>query len=508
MSEDLLDRDATAQAEAVRAGEVKPQELVDAAIARAERLDPKLNAVILPRYEEARGRAADPTLPDGPFRGVPFLLKDLGANLAGWPGHNGMRALKEAGWTTKVDAYLARRFVDAGFVILGRTNSPELGLAPTTEPDAYGPTRSPWSLDHSPGGSSGGSAAAVAAGIVSAAHASDGGGSIRIPAAHSGLVGLKPSRGRNSFGPELGERWAGCSAEHVVTRSVRDCAAILDATHGPCPGDPYVAPAPCRPYAEEVGADAGRLRIGLLDHGPRQIAIHEDCVAAVRAAARALEGLGHHVEPGHPEALDDPFLPVTFAKIVMASTARALDAWGEALGRDLGEGDVETMTWALAIRGRDIDGPAFAGAVGAMHALGRRMADWHASGFDLLLTPTCGQPPPRLGELTSTPDEPLRGFARAAPYSTFTAPFNMTGQPAVSLPGHWNAEGLPIGIQLVAPYGREDLLLRVAAQLEQTLPTRRAPPTRKGPTRKGPGSTDNFPVDARAGRRRAGKVVG
>jgi len=466
-----LDLDATGQAELVRRTEVKPQELVEAAIARAEKLDPQLNAVILPRYDEARGKAAG-DLPDGPFRGVPFLLKDLGANFAGWPNHNGMRALKKAGWTTPVDAHLASRFAAAGFVTLGRTNSPELGLAPTTEPDAYGATKSPWNLDHSPGGSSGGSAAAVAAGVVAAAHASDGGGSIRIPAAHCGLVGLKPSRGRNSFGPELGERWFGCSAEHVLTRSVRDCAAILDATHGPAPGEPYTAPAPARPYLEEMGAAPGRLRIGLLDHGPRGVEIHADNAAAARAAAKALEAIGHHVEPSHPDALEDNEVPLSFVKVVMSSTAYALDSWGAKLGCELGEDDVEIMTWELAKRGREVPGPELAAAVSFMHALGRQTAAWHESGFDLLLTPTCGQPPPRLGELASTKEQGLLGFVRAAPYGMFTSPFNMTGQPAISLPLHWNEEGLPIGVQLVAPYGREDLLIRVAAQLEEAQPWR------------------------------------
>jgi amidase len=472
---EALDLDATGQAELVRRGEVKPAELVEAAIARAEKLA-QLNAVILPRYDEARARAAG-TLPEGPFRGVPFLLKDLGANFAGWPNHNGMRALKDAGWTTPVDAHLARRFAEAGFVTLGRTSTPELGLAPTTEPDAYGATKSPWSPVHSPGGSSGGSSAAVSAGIVAAAHASDGGGSIRIPASHCGLVGLKPSRGRNSFGPELGERWFGCSAEHVVTRSVRDCAAILDATHGPAPGDPYGAPPPRRPYRSEVGADPGSLRLGLLDHGLRGVTIHADCTEAARSAARALEDLGHRVEESHPEALEDPEVPMAFVKVVMASTAWALASWGAKLGRTLGEDDVEVMTWELAKRGREIAAPELAAAVGFMHALGRRTAAWHELGFDLLLTPTCGQPPPRLGELVSTREQGLLGFVRAAPYGLFTSPFNLTGQPAISLPLHWNAAGLPIGVQLVAPYGREDLLFQAAAQLEEALPWRhRKPP--------------------------------
>jgi amidase len=464
-----LDLDATDQAELVRRGEVKPAELVEAAIARAEAVNPRLNAIILPKYEEARGDAVE-ELPDGPFRGVPFLLKDLGANFAGWPNHNGMQALKDAGWKTPVDAYLAARFREAGFVTLGRTNSPELGLAPTTEPAAYGATHNPWNPEHSPGGSSGGSAAAVAAGIVAAAHSSDGGGSIRIPAAHCGLVGLKPSRGRNTFGPELGERWFGCSCEGVVTRSVRDTAAILDETHGPAPGDPYVAPPPERPYRDEVGAEPGRLRIGLLAGGIRGVEVGADNLAAAEAAGRALEGLGHAVEASYPKALEENEIALAYVKIVMASTAAALESWGAKIGREIGEGAVEPMTWELAKRGRELPGHELAAAVSFMHALGRRIAGWHESGYDLLVTPTCALPPPRLGELVSPPDNGLAGFVKAAPYGLFTLPFNMTGQPAVSLPLHWSDEGLPIGVQIVAPFGREDRLIQVAAQLEQALP--------------------------------------
>ncbi|MBW2447388.1 MAG: amidase [Deltaproteobacteria bacterium] len=471
-----LDLDATGQAELVRKGEVKPQELVDAAIARAEAVNPQLNAVILPRYDEARGAAAG-ELPNGPFRGVPFLLKDLGANFAGWPNYNGMQALKDADWKTPVDAVLAARFREAGFVTLGRTNSPELGLAPTTEPSSYGASHNPWNLEHSPGGSSGGSAAAVAAGIVAAAHSSDGGGSIRIPAAHCGLVGLKPSRGRNSFGPETGERWFGCSAEGVVTHTVRDTAAILDATEGSAPGDPYVAPPPARPYAQEVAAEPGRLRIGLVTQGWRGVEIHAENSAASTAAGKALEGLGHTVELSHPDALEDNEVALSYVKNVMASCAMALESWGQKIGCEIGEGDVEPMTWEIAKRGREMPAHELAGAVSFMHGLGRKTAAWHESGFDLLVTPTCGQPPPVLGELVSPPDNGLLGFVKAAPYGLFTMPFNMTGQPGISLPLHWSAAGLPIGVQLVAPYGREDLLIQVAAQLEEAMPWRdRRPP--------------------------------
>jgi amidase len=263
VSEDLARLDATAQAELVRIGEVSPEELTQSAIARAERLNPDLNAIIHPLYEqglaESRGE-----LPDGPFRGVPFLFKDLGAGLAGQPLHMGMKGLKDADFHLPLDTFLGARFREAGFVTIGKTNTPELGIVPTTEPAAYGPTHNPWNLDHSPGGSSGGSAAAVAAGIVPIAHANDGGGSIRIPASCCGLVGLKPSRGRTSLGPLIGDTMSGLTVEHVVSRSVRDVAAALDATHGPGPGDPYVAPAPARPYMEELSADPGSLRIAIL----------------------------------------------------------------------------------------------------------------------------------------------------------------------------------------------------------------------------------------------------
>jgi amidase len=289
-------------------------------------------------------------------------------------------------------------------------------------------------------------------------------------------VGLKPSRGRNSFGPELGERWFGCSCEGVVTHTVRDTAAILDATHGPEPGDPYAAPPPARPYREEVGADPGRLRIGLVTAGWRGVEIHVENAAAATAAGRALEGLGHAVELSHPEKLEETEVALAYVKIVMSSTAMALESWGEKIGRELGEGAVEPMTWELAKRGREMPAHELAAGVSYMHALGRGTAAWHASGYDLLVTPTCGKPPPPLGELVSPPDDGLAGFVKAAPYGLFTLPFNMTGQPAISLPLHQSADGLPIGVQLVAPYGREDLLIRVAAQLEQAMPWRERRP--------------------------------
>jgi amidase len=481
-SPELAWLDATEQAELVRRGELSPAELVDAAIARIEELDPRLNAVILPAFERARRQAKDleraGRTADVPFRGVPFLMKDLGGAEAGAPYTAGMRVLKEAGFVEPQDSYLAARLRGAGFVSLGRTNTPELGLLPTTEPEAWGATRNPWDPAHSPGGSSGGSAAAVASGMVAAAHASDGGGSIRIPAAHCGLVGLKPTRGRCSFGPSLGERWAGFSCELVVTRSVRDSAALLDVLAGPMPGDPYFAPPPARSFREAAAGDPGRLRIGFLARSPREgIHVDPECAEVVGRAARALEGLGHRVEESHPAALEGSEAVGAFVRVVACNVARALETAGERVGREVGAADVEPLTWAVAEHGRKTSVAQYLASLEFVHRLGRRMAGWWEQGFDLLLTPTTAAPPPRLGELGSTREEPLRGFLRSAPFGAFTSPFNQTGQPALSLPLHWTASGLPVGAQLVAAYGREDLLLGVAAELERALPWRgRRPP--------------------------------
>ncbi|HEY8156362.1 MAG TPA: amidase [Myxococcota bacterium] len=470
MADPLSLLDATAQAELVRRGELKPLELVDAAIARIEKLDSELGAVITRQFDRARASAAASDLPAGPFRGVPMLLKDLGAHLAGDPVHCGMRALKKAGWREPGESYFAERLRLAGLISLGRTNTPELGLLPTTEPDAYGPTRNPWKPTHSSGGSSGGSAAAVAAGLVAAAHASDGGGSIRIPASHCGLVGLKPSRGRASFGPGVGERWAGCSAEGFVTRSVRDTAALLDLVSGPRAGDPYSAAPPPRPFASEVGAAPGRLRIGAMLGAPRDVALAPECRDAVSAAARQLEALGHHVEEAHPAALDETEGVRGFVTLVMCATARALDAWSAKIGVPIAKGDVEPLTWALAELGRATSAVQYLTAIEANQAHARRVAGWWQRGFDLLLTPSCAAPPPPLGHFAGTAENPLAGYANAMPFGIFSSSWNLTGQPAISLPLHQSRDGLPIGVQLVADAGGEGVLLRVAAQLEQAVP--------------------------------------
>jgi amidase len=477
MVDDLSALDATEQAALVRRGAVSPRELVEAALARMERVNPQLNAVIHHSPERAMAAANSPQLPDGPFRGVPFLMKDLGGAEAGAPCHCGMRFLRDAGWTEREDAYLTQRFREAGLISLGRTNTPELALLPTTEPEAYGPTRNPWSLAHSAGGSSGGAAAAVAAGIVPVAHASDGGGSIRGPASMCGLVGLKPTRGRSSFGPALGERWSGFSAEFVVSRSVRDSAALLDVTAGPMPGDPYFAAPPAKPFATAITQRPPRLRVGVLRGAPRSVETHLECLATVDHAATLLADLGHHVEVSHPAALDEPESVLAFVTVVASNTARAVDAWGQKVGRPVGQDDLEPLTWALVERGRATSAPDLLAAIEYVHAFGRRLAAWWEEGFDLLVTPTQAAPPPEIGFLTSTPEEPYRSFVRSAPYGVCTLPFNMSGQPAISLPLHWTQDGLPIGAQLVAACGREDSLLAVAAQLEEAAQwSRRRPP--------------------------------
>jgi amidase len=468
---DLASLDATAHAELVRSGECSPLELVDAAITRIEKLDGELNAVVHPLFDAARSAARGP-LPDGPFRGVPIVLKDLDGTLAGAPYHAGNRLLARLGHVADTTSFLFERLLAAGFVVVGKTNTPEFGLMPTAEPLAKGPTRNPWDVARSTGGSSGGSAAAVASGMVPVAHAGDGGGSIRIPASHCGLFGLKPSRGRVSLGPLEGESWAGFVSRHVVTRSVRDSAAVLDVVQGEAPGDPYTAPPPARAYAAEVGADPGRLRIGLRTVAPSSIcATDPECVAAAEAAARRLEALGHHVEPAAPDALDDSALLAHFGTIMVASVVAQLTELGELAGRDVTPDDVEPLTWMQYEQGRALGAGDYVRALDALHAWTRRMARWWTDdGFDLLLTPTVAEPPPMIGDVVATAEEPLHGLGRATVFAAFTAPFNVTGQPAASVPSHETAAGLPVGAQLVAAPHRDDVVVAVAAQLEKAAP--------------------------------------
>jgi amidase len=432
-------------------------------------VNPQLNAVIHPLFEKARDAARSPELPDGPFRGVPFVMKDVVCHTAGDPYHAGTKFLKEVGWVEEHDTELARRYRAAGFVFVGKTNTPEFAMSATTEPLAYGPSRNPWNLDHSTGGSSGGTAAAVAAGLAPLGHGNDMGGSIRIPSAHCGLVGLKPTRARNSLAPDHGEYWGPLTHEHVLTRSVRDSAAVLDATAGPATGDPYSAPAPARPWADEVGADPGRLRIGFRTDPGRGLNVDAACVRAVENTAKLLTELGHTVEPVVLEALDAKGLNAGFGVIAGAGLARDLDRWGERLGRPIVEADIEPLNWSMAQQARTMTAVAYVAAVELLQAYARGVAAWWDEGFDVLLTPTAAAVPAKIGELAplGDPKVAVPGMLACTP---FTIPFNATGQPAMSLPLHMSDDGLPIGIQLVARYGREDVLVRLASQLETAQP--------------------------------------
>jgi amidase len=473
ISDDLRWVDAIAQGELVRTGAAKPAELLEAAIDRIERDNGRLNAVIHPLYEKA-GATAALGARDGMFPGVPFLVKDAVCHTEGDPFHCGMAALKRIGWRAPNDAWLARRFRAAGFLICGKTNLPELAASITTEPLAYGPTHNPWDLSRSPGGSSGGAAAAVASGMVPVAHGNDMGGSIRFPASMCGIVGLKPTRARTTLGPDFGEYWGPLTHELVLTRTVRDTAGVLDAVAGPGPGDPYSAPPPLRPWLEEVGAGPGRLRVGFRtrtrtpDGGGES---HPECIAAVGAAASALEAMGHHVEPTPVDALDADGLE-HFGLLLCVAIARDLERWSARTGQPILDSDVEPYTALLAQVGRGSSGVQYTTALEELQRWARGLARWWDD-HDILVVPTSPEPPFRLGSITPNSD-PLAA-ARMGRLVTFTTPFDITGQPAISLPLHWSAPtadapALPIGVQLVAPYGREDMLLRVAAQLETALP--------------------------------------
>lgn len=458
-------RDATAMAAAVRNGEVSAVELTEAAVARIEASDGPINAVIHRRYDAALAEAAAGP-PNGTLKGVPLLIKDLGAPSKGDPRHDGMAVLARAGWVSDHDAAVVRRLRDAGAIVVGRTNVPELGSTVTTEPAAHGPTRNPWDLSRSAGGSSGGSAAAVAAGMVPVAHATDGGGSIRIPASNCGLVGLKPSRGRVSMAPDKGEGWMGGSVSGAVTRTVRDAALVLDVLAGAEPGDPYAAPALPGPLVSELGADPGRLRIGLLDHPAVAAKADPDATAAARAGARLLEGLGHRVEDAWPVALAEPDYQWKFVSVVAVGVAADLAEWEQRLGVPIADEDIEPTNAALRRIGRQMSGPDYVATTEWLRAWGRRVAEFWAGGFDLLVTPVLNGPPPPIGWLTDRE----HGTERLNELMHFTSQWNMTGQPAISLPLHATAAGLPLGVQLVAAYGREGLLIRVAAQLEAAAP--------------------------------------
>jgi len=457
--------DATEQANLVRRQEVTPSELLEAAIRRVERLNPQLNALVTPLYDQARVAAASP-LPDGPFTGVPFLLKDLGAALAGARMTMGSRYLSD--YIPPHDSELVGRHRRAGLVIMGKTNAPEFGTLPTTESDLLGACRNPWDTDRSTGGSSGGSAAAVAAGMVPMAHANDGGGSIRIPAACCGVFGLKPTRGRNPMGPDVGDMMNGLIVEHAVTRSVRDSAALLDATAGPDVGAPYWAPPPARPFVAEVGTVPGRLRIAFTTASPTGSPVHPDCVAAVHDAAALCENLGHHVEESAPE-VDAPTLVQAFMGVWAGGLAWSVDALAFTTGRTPSAEQFEPLNWALYQMGRNLSAPQYLLGITALQQISRQIARFMVD-YDVWLTPTLSEPPAPLGTFAHDPQDPMAPMVRAATLVPFTPICNFSGQPAMSVPLYWNAGGLPIGTQFIGRFGEEGTLLRLAAQLEEARP--------------------------------------
>ena len=463
--DDVAFLDATAQAELVRRKEVKAIELVQAAIERIERLNPALNAVITPMYDEAR-TAAKAELPDGPFAGVPFLLKDLLAEYAGVRLTAGSAFLRD--FVADHDSELVVRQKRAGLIILGKTNTPEFGILPTTEPHLFGPTRNPWDTTRTCGGSSGGSAVAVAAGMVPMAHGNDGGGSIRIPASCCGLFGLKPTRGRNPLGPDYGDMYGGLVCEHGLTRSVRDSAALLDATSGPDIGDPHWAPPPARPFLQEVGASPGRLRIAVTTAAVTGVAVHEDCVSAVRDAAALCANLGHEMVEITPELPGD-LIVEAFITLWSAGCAWSIDDWARQTGQTPSQDQFETLTWGLYKMGQQVTAPAALLALQDLQRISRDIARFFAD-YDVWLTPTIGEPPVPLGTFDSPPENPLQGLFRAAALLPFTPICNITGQPGMSVPLVWNAEGLPIGTHFIGRFGDEATLFRLAAQLEEARP--------------------------------------
>lgn len=469
--------DATAQAELVRSGEASPVELVAGAIERIERLNPALNAIITPLYEQALELAAKVSS-DAPFSGVPFVVKNLVAASKGSPRSEGSGFLAGR-YVSPRDSELVRRYRQAGLVILGITNSSEFGLLPTTEPEYFGPTRNPWDTSRGTGGSSGGSSAAVAAGMVAAGHANDGGGSIRIPASCCGLVGLKPTRGRNSLAPDYGDIAGGIICEHVVTRSVRDSAAILDATAGSMPGDPYIPPPPERRYAEEAGRAPGRLRIGVSTSPLNGAPAHPDCVTAAQSAALLCEELGHDVEEVSP-VVESHQLFKSFGLVMTGFLGWSIKAWARRTGHTPRENHFEAATWRMYQHSLAQSGGDY---LLAWQDLQKSCRDFVAyfTDHDVWLTPTLAQPPVPLGYFDYTHETREQYIAHLGEFTGFTLIANATGQPAISLPLHWTREkgggGLPIGVQLTGRYGDEATLIRLAAQLEQARPwSDRRPP--------------------------------
>ncbi len=471
---EILGLDATAQSELIRRKEIRPLELVEAAIGRVEKVNPNLNLVITTLFDEARTAAAG-EIPDGPFSGVPFLMKDIGAFLAGVPMSMGTALLKD--FVPDHDSELTRRLKKAGLIIIGKTNTPELGLMPTTEPRLYGPSRNPWNMDKTTGGSSGGSAAAVAAGMVPMAHANDGGGSIRIPASCCGVFGLKPTRARNSLGPDFGDIISGLVCEHAVCRSVRDSATLLDATSGPAIGDPYFVPPPARPFIEEVGADPGRLKIAFSTQTLTGGAIHEDCLAAVDDAASLCQDLGHDVVEADLTLTGDPYdFMHAFNVLWYSGCASTINTIARIGGITPQAEYFEPLTWAIYEMGREFSASDYLMAVSKIQSASRDVCKFFMD-YDVLLTPVLAEPPVNIGTFDAPESNPMQAWKRVVEFAPFTATFNATGQPAMSVPLYWNGDNLPVGTQFVSRFGDEATLFRLAAQLEEARPwaTRRPP---------------------------------
>ncbi len=478
MKAELIEYDAIGLGEMVREREIKPSELVEMTIEQIERVNPKLNTVIYKMYDEARKNAEkwDKEIStskkiDALFSGIPFLLKDICAEYEGTPYCSGAKLLKNN--VSKWDTELVKRHKAVGLIVVGKTNTPEFGILPTTEPVLFGPTRNPWDLNITAGGSSGGSAAAVAAGIVPMAHGNDGGGSIRIPASCCGVFGLKPTRARNPLGPRYGDIGSGIVSEHALTRTVRDSAALLDATSGPDIGDPYFAPPKKRPYLEEIRHEMGRLKIGYLTSVPKgwssNTKVHPDCEKAVKDVAQLCESLGHNVVDVNPEELSYANLFTAFSVMYISITGSSLAYIEKELGTKITEDQMEPLTWLFyknAVRRTASD---YILALEECQLFSRKIAQWfHKDGYDLLLTPTMSIPPVKIGSFTA--EKISKSFQLMSQMSAFTSIFNITGQPAMSVPLYWNADNLPIGLQFAARFGDEATLFRLAAQLEQERP--------------------------------------
>ena len=464
--DDFAEYDALGLARLVRERRASPTELLDTAIARSERLNPRFNFIAQEHYDFAR-KAIAAGLPQGPFTGVPWLLKDLHTFLKGELTEGGSRFYK--GYRAEVTSELATRYMQAGFVIFGKTTTPEFGLTGTTESTLRGATRNPWDPEHIAGGSSGGAAAAVASGVIPAAHASDGGGSIRIPASCCGLFGMKPSRGRVPMGPLRTEGWGGLSTHHAVTRSVRDSAAILDATHGVEPGARYGAPCPEGTFLENVKRDPGSLRVALMLAPFAGSPVDPQCLAAARDAARLCESLGHKVEEAAPD-VDAAEMGFASFAIIGPSIAADVEDRAKLLGIEAGPDVLEPVTLGMVEYGKTFTARDMARATNTLQEIAIRMGRFMQD-YDLIVTPTLAEPPVEIGEIGLTPRISLQEWGeRLAAFSPFTQIANMTGQPAMSLPLSMSDEGLPIGVQFIGRYGEEDLMFRLAGQIERAAP--------------------------------------